>query len=313
MTELIRKILSLLLVFPGLGACSAGIEITQSTATGDIKGSLLLPDSTGVVPVALIISGSGPTDRDGNNNSMKNNSLLLLASELEKSNIASLRYDKRGIGASRAAGLSEKKLSFENYIVDAKGWIELLSEDNRFSDVFVIGHSEGSLIGMVAAQKSKVSKFVSLSGPGKNASEVLLEQLSAQPQEFRDLSVPIIEKLVRGETTDSIDPSLQKLFRPSVQPYLISWFKYDPVEELSKLEIPVLVVQGTTDIQVPVSHAKLLAESNSQADIILVNEMNHVLKRSVLNRSENIATYNMPKLPNHPLLIQEIVKFLTAD
>jgi len=286
MTELIRKILSLLLVFPGLGACSAGIEITQSTATGDIKGSLLLPDSTGVVPVALIISGSGPTDRDGNNNSMKNNSLLLLASELEKSNIASLRYDKRGIGASRAAGLSEKKLSFENYIVDAKGWIELLSEDNRFSDVFVIGHSEGSLIGMVAAQKR---------------------------QEFRDLSVPIIEKLVRGETTDSIDPSLQKLFRPSVQPYLISWFKYDPVEELSKLEIPVLVVQGTTDIQVPVSHAKLLAESNSQADIILVNEMNHVLKRSVLNRSENIATYNMPKLPNHPLLIQEIVKFLTAD
>jgi len=277
MTELIRKILSLPLVLLGLGASSAGVEITQTSATGEIKGSLLVPDSNGVMPVALIISGSGPTDRDGNSKSVKNNSLLLLANELEKSNIASLRYDKRGIGASRASGLSEKDLSFENYIADAKGWIEILSGDDRFSEVIVIGHSEGSLIGMVAAQKSKVSKFISLAGPGKNAGEVLLEQLGAKPQEFRDLSVPIIEKLVRGETTDSIDPSLQTLFRPSVQPYLISWFKYDPVEELAKLVIPVLVVQGTTDIQVPVAHAELLADSNSQADFILVNEMNHVL------------------------------------
>jgi len=313
MLELITRYLLLTLVLLGFSAFSTEMDITQTTATGDIMGTLLVPDSTREAPVALIISGSGPTDRDGNNKFMKNNSLLLLASELEKSNIASLRYDKRGVGASKMSGLSEKDLSFETYIIDAKGWIEILSRDDRFSDVIVIGHSEGSLIGMVAAQNSEVSKFVSLSGSGKNASEILLEQLGTQPSEIRDLSTPIIANLVQGKTTDSVDPSLQALFRPSVQPYLISWFKYNPVEELSKLKIPVLVVQGTTDIQVPVTHAKLLGDSNKQADVVLVEEMNHVLKRSVLDRSENIATYNMPKLPNHPVLSQEIIKFISAE
>ena len=307
-----KSLLSIPAKLFGQGARVAGTRITQTTPTGAIEGSLIVPVSSGSVPVALIIAGSGPTDRDGNNKSMKNNSLRLLATELKKYSIASLRYDKRGIGASRASGLSEEELSFENYIADAVGWIDLLNNDERFSEVIVIGHSEGSLIGMIASQEGDVTKFVSLAGAAKKASEVLLDQLETQSAELRDLSESIIGKLMRGEVTYSIEPQLQSIFRPSLQPYLISWFKYSPVVEISKLHIPVLVVQGTTDIQISLDHANLLASAASNAELVLVDEMNHVLKRSALNRSENIATYNMRKLPNHPALIQEIGNFLSS-
>jgi len=287
------------------------MEVTQTTSTGDIKGSLRIPDSSSQVPVALIISGSGPTDRDGNNQSMKNNSLLHLANELEAYGIASLRYDKRGVGASRDSGLSEAQLRFEHYVADAKGWIEILRQDDRFSEVIVIGHSEGSLIGMLASQGSDVSKLISLAGAWKKASDVLLEQLDTQPPEILDPSKRIIEKLVSGNITDTVNPSLQQLFRPSVQGYLISWFRYDPINELSKLRIPVLVLHGTTDIQLPASHAKLIEDFAGEVELVLVDEMNHILKRSVLDREKNIATYNMPELPNHPMLIHEVLKFLS--
>lgn len=307
-----KSLLSIPAKLFGQGARVAGTRITQTTPTGAIEGSLIVPVSSGSVPVALIIAGSGPTDRDGNNKSMKNNSLRFLAIELKKLGIASLRYDKRGIGASRASGLSEENLSFENYIQDAEGWIEILGKDDRFSEVIVIGHSEGSLIGMVASRHSNVSKYISLAGVGKKASEVLLDQLGTQPEEIRENSRRIIERLLKGEVTNSIDPSLRSLFRPSVQPYLISWFKYNPVDEVSRLEIPVLVIQGTADMQVPVEHANLLAEANNRAEVVLIEDMNHILKKSVSERSQNIATYNMPKLDNHPALVQEIQKFLSS-
>src|SRR6218665_2726569 len=130
-----------------------------------IFGTLTTPDLTKKYPVALIIAGSGPTDRNGNNAIMKNNSLKMLAEALAKNGIASLRYDKRGIGESKpAGGDSESSLVFENYIQDAKSWINFLRQDKRFSKVIVIGHSEGSLIGMIAG--AKADKFVSIAGVG---------------------------------------------------------------------------------------------------------------------------------------------------
>jgi alpha/beta superfamily hydrolase len=125
-------------------------EILLKTPTGTLSGTLLIPGEISKYPVALIIAGSGPTDRDGNNTSMKNNSLKLLATSLAEHQIASLRYDKRGIGASREAAISEADLRFEDFIEDARDWIGLLIKDKRFSEVIVIGHSEGSLIGMVS-------------------------------------------------------------------------------------------------------------------------------------------------------------------
>lgn len=149
-------------------------EISLKNETCEIFGTLMSP-AKGPVPVALIISGSGPTDRNGNNPQMQNNSLKMLADELSKHNIASLRYDKRGIGKSKIADFNEVDLRFEDYIEDTKDWIALLKKDKRFSKVIIVGHSEGSLIGMIAANQSGADTFVSIAGAGEKQQIVSFE------------------------------------------------------------------------------------------------------------------------------------------
>lgn len=304
----------LLVILLGSGTLFAQVKensIVLKTKNGDIHGSILMPDHQGEFPVVLIIAGSGPTDRNGNNPMMKNNSLKMLAEGLAERGIASVRYDKRGIGESKQAGGDEKSLRFENYIDDAKDWIDFLHQNDSFTDIVVLGHSEGSLIGMIAAQKEEVNKYISLAGIGDRASKAIREQLKSQPPFVIDLSSPILDKLESAQTVDSVPPILLSLFRPSVQPYLISWFKYDPTVEIEKLRKPVLIVQGTTDIQVPVSNADVLAQSNPQAQKAIMEGMNHILKVSEADRMKNIETYSNPDLPLHPDLIDILIDFLS--
>jgi predicted alpha/beta hydrolase len=141
----------------------------------------MTPKQNASKAVALIIAGSGPTDRDGNNPAMRNNSLKMLAEAMNKNGIVSLRYDKRGIARSRNAGLKEADLRFENYVDDAKAWINYLKKELKFTTIFVIGHSEGSLIGMIASQYKNVTKFVSIAGAGQPADKIIREQLKNQP------------------------------------------------------------------------------------------------------------------------------------
>ena len=287
--------------------------IVLHTATGDIAGTLTIPgEQSGKMPVALIIAGSGPTDRNGNNPMMKNESLKKLAYGLAANNIASLRFDKRGIGASRSAGKSEADLRFEDYVNDAKGWIELLKKDDRFSKVIVTGHSEGSLIGMIAALNVAHS-FVSIAGAGKSADKILKEQLAAQPAQVKDPSFPIIDSLAMGKTVESVPPILTALFRPSVQPYMISWFHYDPQTEIKKLTIPVLVIQGTNDLQVTVDDAKLLVKANMHAQLLLIQNMNHIFRIVEGDKKENLATYITPELPISDELVKSIAQFIRKN
>jgi pimeloyl-ACP methyl ester carboxylesterase len=265
--------------------------IILHTAKGDISGTLTIPDSIqGKIPVALIIAGSGPTDRNGNNPMMKNESLKLLAHGLASHHIASLRFDKRGIGESRPAGKTEADLRFEDYINDARSWIDTLKKDPRFTKIIVAGHSEGSLIGMIAAHK-KADGFVSIAGAGRSADKILKEQLAAQPAMVKDSSYPIIDSLVMGKPVQNVPKMLFALFRPSVQPYMISWFHYDPQTEIKKLTVPVLILQGTNDLQVTVDDANLLSKSHPKAQLVLIKNMNHVFRIVEGDRKANLATY----------------------
>ena len=306
-----RILILLLLAFSG--NLFSGIKdepINLVTQTGEIEGTLLYPASTKKLPVALIIAGSGPTDRNGNNPMMTNNSLKMLAEGLFGNGIASVRYDKRGIGESKDAGLLESDLRFEHYVEDAKNWVDMLAKDTRFSDIIVIGHSEGSLIGMIASQKTEVGKFISIAGVGVPAGELLREQLKAQPPVILNQALPIIEKLEKGETEVNVPQILYSLFRPSVQPYIISWFKYDPKKEISKLNKPVMILQGTTDIQVSVSDAEKLAGANKNAEKRIIEGMNHILKPSEIEMQKNMQTYSNPNLPLKEGLIEAIIEFL---
>lgn len=286
-------------------------EITLQTATGVLYGTLTIPENARRMPVALIIAGSGPTDRDGNNPVMKNNSLKILSADLSKNGIASLRYDKRGIAASKAALTGEKNLRFDDYISDARKWIELLKNDSRFSEVVVIGHSEGSLIGMMAG--TSADKFISIAGFGQSADLVLKEQLGSQPKEIQDLSFLILDSLKNGDTVKNVPSMLNSLFRPAVQPYLISWFRYDPTVEIGRLSVPVLIIQGTNDIQVGVDHARLLSGANPEAELLLINNMNHIFRITEGDRMANLATYSNINLPISEELVQTLTEFILHD
>ena len=303
-------------VAPVRGTMSRSDSIVLGTATGALHGTLLLPQVPSArVPVVLIIAGSGPTDRDGNSPLLSgtNNSLKLLAEGLAVHGIASVRYDKRGIAASRPAGTSEAALRFDTYIDDAAAWIALLRRDPRFSSVGVIGHSEGSLIGMVAAQRGGASAFVSIAGAGRPAQDVLREQLERQlPPMLMEAAVRAIGLLAAGRLADSTPPALAALFRPSVQPYLISWFRFDPARELARLEMPALIAQGTTDLQVPVSDARLLAAAAPRATLLIIDGMNHVLKLVPADPQQQVQSYGNPALPVAPALITEIAELVRA-
>ncbi len=283
------------------------LDQTLQTATGELSGTLTVPILKGTFPVALIIAGSGPTDRNGNNLQMKNNSLLLLAHELAAQGIASIRYDKRGIGASKDALISEENLRFENYAEDAKAWSAQLKADPRFDKLIIIGHSEGSLLGMLACEQADA--FVSLAGAGRPIDVILKEQLTVQLKGKKKLLRAVdegISKLKNGELVEDAPVELFGLFRPSVQPYMMSWMKYDPAVEISKLNIPVIIIQGTTDLQVQVKDAKLLHAASPGSRYILIEGMNHIFKLAPSDREKNIETYTNPELPLAPGLLLAI-------
>ncbi len=235
--------------------------------------------------------------------------------------IASLRYDKRGIGESGKEMLlaaqktntmpREEDLSFDNFIDDAVLWGQKLRGDKRFSGVTIAGHSEGSLIGMVAAQKMKADAFISIAGAGRPIGQILLEQLKLQlSPDLMKSAEDISSRLAVGETVESVPTALNIVFRPSVQPYMISWLRYDPAKEIARLTIPVLITQGTTDIQATMQDIKLLAAANPSAKVSLIEEMNHVLKTVSNDHDKQVASYSNPTSPVVPELVNEISRFI---
>ncbi|MDB5155707.1 MAG: alpha/beta hydrolase, partial [Mucilaginibacter sp.] len=266
----------------------------------------------GKIPVVLIIAGSGPVDRDGNSTklSLNTNDYKLIAGALGKDGIASLRYDKRMIGQS-ATGEKEDNLRFEDYVDDAIGMINLLKEDKRFSKIIVLGHSEGSLVGMLAANASDgtANAFISVEGAGRRADELLKEQMKTQPSYVSDSFKKVLDSLIIGKIQPKVDASLYAIARPSIQNYLMSWFRFDPSLEIKKLKIPVLIVQGTTDLQVTVADAEKLKKAKYPT-YVLIRGMNHVLKDAPADRDKNIATYNQPDLPLKPEFVSAILDFI---
>lgn len=283
------------------------------TDTGTLHGTLLLPRSEAAVPVALLIAGSGPTDRDGNNPQGGNNDALKrLAQSLAHMGVASLRYDKRGIGASQAAEPNEANLSVEGYVADAVAWVRQLEDDPRLAELILIGHSEGALIASLAAPKTKAAALISIAGSARPIDQVLREQLSVRlPPEPLAISEAMIEQLRQGRTTTEVPEGLQALFRPSVQPYLISLFRQQPAAAFAATRMPALIIQGSHDIQVGVDDARRLQQARPDAQLLVIPGMNHVLRIVPADIATQLASYNDPQRPLAAALGGGIQAFLT--
>lgn len=290
-------------------------DIDLNTPTGIIRGSLTVPRNTGgATPVVLIIAGSGPTNRDCNSpGGINTNSYKMLAEGFAANGISTVRFDKRGVAKSRPAATSENNLRFETYIDDAVAWINFLKTDKRFSKIIVLGHSEGSLIGMCAVQQTSVTGLISVAGVAQPADIVLKEQLKGKLSDaLTDASNSILDSLHSGKTVSNVPPDLISLYRASVQPYLISYIKYDPSAEIGKLKIPILLVQGTTDIQVKPEQVKLLFAAKPDAKVLILENMNHILKECESDYQKNVATYTNPELPLKAGLVEGLVEFIKS-
>lgn len=256
----------------------------------------------------LLIAGSGPTDRHGNQAGMQTNSLKLLAEGLVSEQFDVFSYDKRLFALAKKGKLDERMLNFEQNIEDTRAILDYFSPE--YEKLIVIGHSEGSLVGMITAQ-DQADAFVSLAGPGRSADEILLEQLGSQFPMHLEKTRQYLDLAKEGVPFTVDVPVLTPVFRESVQPYLHSWMSYDPADEISKISVPILIVHGTEDLQVKEQDFRLLQKSNPAASSLLVKGMNHVFKEITGGREENLASYSDPTLPIAPELVKGIRKFLT--
>ena len=255
-------------------------QLERTTPWGRLAGTLLLPDGAGPWPGVLLIAGSGPTDRDGNNLLLPApiDNLKRLAEQLAAHGIASLRYDKRGIGASTYPGLSEEALRFEQLVDDAVLLARQLAEDPRIARLSLVGHSEGALIAALAAEAAQAQGVVSIAGAGMRASALMRRQIEGQlPPDLATQALTALASLEAQQAVEDVPEALVLLFRPTVQPYLMSWFRHDPAEVLARLAVPVLLVQGTADVQVAVEQVNLLQQGRPDARVRIVEGMDHLL------------------------------------
>ncbi len=286
-------------------------EKVLETTTGNLKGTLLLPTKIKKYNLVVIQAGSGPTDRNGNSgNAVKANSYRLLAAALAQKNIATLLMDKRGVAASMAGLKKEADLRFDDYATDLANWVKLIKTDKRIGKIFIVGHSEGSLVGMLAAQKEKVDGYISLAGAGESIDKIIVWQYAQQLPKAAAVVDSLFTRMKNAQKIDSVPPYLMSIFRPSVQPYIESWIKYNPCEEIKKLAIPVLILQGSTDIQVQVKQAEMLHDCKPTASYKIIDGMNHILKKAPLDRAKNIATYSEEALMLMPTLVDELIAFI---
>ncbi len=284
----------------------------RDAGTEGLQGTLTLPDGTQPVPGVLILAGSGPVNRDGNLPGATNDSLKLLAHGLAEQGVASLRIDKRGIGGSRAAGPREDELKFGGYVDDAVAWLGILRAEKRISRLVLLGHSEGGLVATLAAQRADVSQLILVAGASEPAPRIIERQLSAAgvSASLQEELKRIAASLSNGKPVSDVPDELAALYRPSVQTYLASWFPLDPSKELAKIKAPVLIVQGTNDLQIGVDDAKRLLAARPGSKLVLVDGMNHVLKTAPLEQIANLQTYAIPDMPLAPALLPAILSFI---
>jgi pimeloyl-ACP methyl ester carboxylesterase len=288
------------------------------SGTLGLGGTLTVPRGVSKpVPVVVIIAGSGPTDRNGNSvMGIHPNSYAQLAWRLAERGIASLRYDKRGLPGTQGT-FDIREMTLADFAADARAAAESLSRDRRFSRVVFLGHSEGASLALIAAGQgggAPVSGVVHVSGLGRSTGEVLREQLSRQ----FDSAILVrydtaMRQYLAGEQPADVPPGLEMLFVPVNRTYFRSMMAFDPPAAIRAVRQPVLIVQGATDLQATVADAERLHAARPDAKLVVIPEVNHVLKRDTNQTiAGQMGSYKDPTMPIVPVVVTTIADWITA-
>jgi uncharacterized protein len=296
-------------------AVAASIPMAIPGPKGDLAGTFV--DAGKNSPVVLIIPGSGPTDRDGNNPlGVRAAPYRMLADALATKSVSTLRIDKRGMFASKAAISDANAVTVTDYAADARAWAAAAAKQSGAKCVWLLGHSEGALVALAAGQQpAGLCGLILVSGPGRKLGDVIRDQLRANPANAPLLpqALGALDSLETGKTIDSsgFAAPLQALFSPKVQPFLIDLMRQDPTAEIAKVKLPVLIVRGAKDIQVSAADAEALHGAQPNSKLVIVPDMNHVLKDVASDdRAANLATYGDPDLPVDTAAVDAIADFV---
>jgi len=274
-----------------------------------IEGTLLVPTTTTKPKLVILIASSGPTNRDGNSAMTKNNSLKELAKALSVKEVATFRYDKRSVKMIKTRDPGIDKVIFDDFVKDAKDVVNYFKKSGEFSEIYIAGHSQGSLIGMMAAQKD-VAGFISIAGAGQPIDAVIVDQIAKQQPGLDKNAEQAFAELRKTGSTSSFQPILKSILSKDIQPFMLSWMQYNPAEEIKKLDMPVLIINGDKDIQVTIAEAELLHAARPDATYEIIPTMNHIFRAIDGDDLENQKSYNAPTLPIVPALSQVILTFI---
>lgn len=295
------------------GAISAAIA--EEVAIDGLAATLLGPEVPRSVAGAVIIAGSGPTDRNGNSRlGLNTDAYKMLAEALVARGITTIRYDKRGVGGSAAIARSESEMTIADFVGDAVAVAEWMAGKQEVSRIFLIGHSEGGLIALLAAARAKPAGVVLLATPGRRLGALLREQFTrpGTPGTRAAEALSIVAALERGEDVTEVSQPLAPAFRPSVQPYLRSLIAVDPSEQVRRLSAPVMIIGGGRDIQVGRSDFDALVAARSDAAAYWDPDMGHTLKPSRSDANSIQRAYTDPSLPLAVGLADRIADFIQA-
>lgn len=260
-------------------------------------------------PLAIYIHGSGNVDRNGNQAGVNINANYIkqLADSLNARGIAFYRYDKRS-SIKENLKFMMTDLSFDGFVDDAEHAVNKFKEDKRFSSISLIGHSQGSLVAMLAAQKD-VDKYISLAGISEDMGSFIINSYQLYSDEMGKMAKEQVDELKETGTIENVNPALAHLFSKPNQPFFITWMAYNPSEEIKKLDIPILIINGTKDLQVKIEEAKKLHNAKPDSELVIIKNMNHVLK-NIEKDEDNMKSYYSPDFPLSEELINTLEAFI---
>lgn len=276
-------------------------EITINNMAIQLPGTLTY--SSEKSPLIIWVHGSGGVDRDGNQPQY----IKQFRDEINKNNIAFFSYDKRTANPKNATFLQEDGVLIADFISDVKEVVNHFKDDERFTEIILAGHSQGSLIAMLALEN--VDKYISIAGAGETIDKTITSQVTKQSAEFGKLTEQYFNELKETGEIKEVDPNLMSLFAPQNQPFLASWLELNPLEEIKNVKVPALIINGDKDLQVQVADAEKLKKAKPDATLIIIKNMNHVLKE-IEKDEDNTKSYMSEDFPVSKQLIQTIVEFV---
>lgn len=326
---------------------SEDITFRNENANIKLSGTLALPVKGGNFPVVVLITGSGPQNRD--EELMGHKPFLVLSDYLTRNGIAVLRYDDRGIAHSEGDFKSATTFDFASDVEAAIAYLQTRKEINK-KKIGLIGHSEGGIVAPMVASKSKDVKFiVLLAGPGIQGNQILLLQQELigrasgiseiELQKSREINSAVFEIVIKSTNTATLNKDItdyltQKLSEsPDSQkdegatgtdavklqvdritsPWMVYFIKYNPAPALEKVKCPVLALNGEKDLQVPAKQnlsaikAALAKGGNKNVTAIEFPNLNHLFQEC---KTGLPAEYTQIEQTISPVVLDEITKWI---